>query len=165
MSNPFGTSLLVVHQVDAIGPRNNYIEFAVPRVVTPAALIRQLLGNQDLFRTSGVLAQLACRVDLRPEHLVFANSQDVSIAQTDAQQYLFLGALALANPLTCVLHRNRAVQSRLGPPKECHYAVAFYLQKEAIVIVDDGSDQGVVLVDDLEKMNDAKVGYTSGEAR
>ena len=112
----------------------------------------------------GVLAELAGGVDLLAVDVVVADLEDPPVPDAAAQDDLLLGNPTLVERLACALHRDCAGDRGVGLAKQDEEAVGLELDQDAVVLLDDGEEEALLLEDDLQEMDDAEAGHLAGEA-
>src|SRR3954470_6730748 len=122
------------------------------------------LRHQDLVRLRNVLAELRRGVHFGAEHIGVADAQHAPEAESDAEQHVLLrharGVVADGR----LLHLDRRADRLLHVAEDDEEAVAFDLQQDPVVLLDDGDEDPLRLVDRLEKVDDPELRDVAREA-
>ena len=121
-------------------------------------------GDEDFPGLGGVFAELAGGVDFRAKDIVVADAEDGAVADANALQDVLLRGLAGVVELGGALHVDGALEGAGDGAEDDEHAVAFDLEKDAVVAVHAGGEDALGLIDDLEEVDDAELGDVAGEA-
>jgi hypothetical protein len=121
-------------------------------------------GYEDLAALGRVLAELARDVDLVAEDVLVAHLEDLAEPDATAEDDLLLGGASRVDALTHLLHRDRAANGLVRLLEQDQKAVGFDLDDDAVVLLDDGEKQPLLLEHDLQEVNDAEFGDLAREA-
>jgi hypothetical protein len=95
----------------------------------------------------------------------FTNRQDVAVANPDTKQDLFGIDLIPIIFFCSLLHRYGALDRLSRPPEKDEHAIALDFNQHAIIRVDARLEDALRLVNDLQEVNNAKLGHKARKTR